>query len=39
MEYVLEMHGLRLPSKFVDPLSCGNHPKMDGTEDLKADGV
>ena len=35
----LEKHALRLASECVEPLSCGNHPEMDVTGDLKADGV
>ena len=39
VEYVFETHGLRFLSKCVEPLSCSNHPKMDVTGDLNADGV
>ena len=39
VESVLEKRGLRLPLKFVTPLSCGYFPEMDVTGGLKVDGV
>ena len=39
VESVQEKRGLRLPLKCATPLSCGYHPDMDVTEELKAYGV
>ena len=39
VEDVLRKQNLRLPSKCITPLKCNYKPELDGSQELKADGI